>query len=178
VAIVRIQSTGKWTVNKCIDIVKGNISVRMDAVGAVIAALVGAVVGGLLTYKTSVNISKRQEFNKAAAAFREAFMNERLFLDFRHAPEESEYQSAFDIIEPAIQKHTEAMYRFSHYLSWWEKRCFSRAWRRYAHDSAPGKGEPDTPFFKMYAERVWEGKNTKELAIERIDRLLKFAKPR
>jgi uncharacterized membrane protein YqgA involved in biofilm formation len=48
------------------------------ALGVVMAVLVGAVVGALLTYKTAINISKEQAFNKVAAVFRDAFIRERL----------------------------------------------------------------------------------------------------
>ena len=133
----------------------------VEAIGAVIAALVGAVVGGLLTYKTSINISRRQEFNKAAASFREAFMPERLALDIHHAPEENEHKTAYEIIEPAIQKQTEAMFRFAHYLPWWQRRGFIKAWDGYAHDSPPGGDEPDTPFFALYHERK-DGKEARD----------------
>lgn len=141
---------------------------------AAIIGIIGGIIGVVGTYIGATRNIKRQEFNQAAAAFREALLPERLLLDIRHAPEGSENKSAMDIIEPAIQRHTEAMLRFIHYLPKWKQFCFTRAWNQYAHYKV--KGEPDTPYLPMYAEGRWEGRDTKELAVERIDRLLKFAK--
>ena len=140
------------------------------------ASIIGAVVGGAIGYRSASYVSKREEFNNAAAIFREAFIPERLLLDIRHAPEESSNKTALDIIEPAIKCHIEAMLRFRNYLPWWKRILFKLAWNEYAHYKV--KGEPDTPYFTMYGEEMWEGVNTKSLAIKRIDKLLKFASPR
>jgi hypothetical protein len=50
------------------------------------------------------------------------------------------------------------------------------AWSEYAHYKV--KGEPDYRYLAMYNEETWEGKNTKELAKKRINKLLKYAKPK
>lgn len=138
--------------------------------------IVWGLIGFLIGNRLALGRDKRQEFNQAAAALREAFLPERLLLDIRHAPKGSEDKSAFEIIEPAIQRHTEAMVRFLDHLPWWKKFFFTRAWNQYMHYKA--KGVPDTPFPAMYAEEKWEGKDTRKLAIKRIDKLLKFAQPK
>lgn len=143
----------------------------------ILAAVIGAVtgiVGVIGTYIGTTRNIRRQEFNQAASLFREAFFPERLLLDIRHAPEGTDQKTAMDIIEPAIQRHTEAMLRFAEYIPRWQTYCFTRAWNQYAHYKV--KGEPDTQYLAMYAEERWDGKDTKELAVERIDKLLKFAK--
>jgi hypothetical protein len=143
----------------------------------ILAAVIGAITGlvGIIgTYMGATRNIKRQEFNTAAAIFRDAFLPEILLLDIRHAPEGKESKSAMEIIEPAIMRHTEAMLRFIPYLHWWNRFCFTHAWNQYAHYKV--KGEPDTPYLAMYAEERWEGKDTKELALKRIEDILKFAK--
>lgn len=137
-------------------------------------SIVTALFGFLLGHRLALGRDKRQEFNKAADNFREAFLTEKRLLDIRHAPVEFENKSALEIIEPVIQKHTEAMLRFIHYLPWWKKLSFTRAWNQYAHYKV--KGEPDTPYLAMYGQEKWDGKDPKILAIKRIDKLLKYAK--
>ena len=138
--------------------------------------LVTLLLGFLIGHRLAIGRDKRNDFNKAASIFRDTFLPERLLLDIRHAPDASKSNSAMEIIEPAIPRHTEAMLRFIDNLSWWKQICFTRAWNKYAHYKV--KGEPDTPFLAMYFEDKWEGRDTKELAIERIEKILKFAEPK
>jgi hypothetical protein len=143
--------------------------------GPIIFSLITGLVGFWLGHRLAIGRDRRREFNVAAAAFRDALAPEKILLDIRHAGDQYENKSAMEIIEPAIQRHTEAMIRFSPYLSWWKKIRFNRAWNQYAHFKV--KGEPDTPYLAMYAEEKWDGKNTKDLAIKRIGKLIHFAKP-
>jgi len=139
-----------------------------------ISGIIWALIAFLVGNRLAIGREKIKDFNCAAAFFREAFLPERRLLDIRHAPEGSENKSALDIIEPAIQRHTEAMLRFVHYLPRWKRIGFTRAWNKYAHYKV--KGESDTPYLAMYGQEKWEGKDPKELAIKRIDKLLKYAK--
>ena len=65
------------------------------------------------------------------------------------------------------------MLRFRLYLPANKRKAFDKAWREYCRYDV--EGEPKSPFLEQYIEKTWEGQPTKELALQRIEKLLNFA---
>jgi len=149
--------------------------------------IVGALLGAWTTYRLSIKLSQSahdnaidlmqlQEFNKAAAEFRNAFLYELIFLKHNACiPEGERTYTALNefLFAGYVHRHLKAFEVFRNYLSSEERANIDKAWQGYCHYDIEGETEPD---FTMYAEDIWEGKDTKKLALERIEEILKFAK--
>jgi hypothetical protein len=150
--------------------------------------IIGALIGTWATYRLSINLIKRthdnavvlmqrQEFNKASAVFRIAFLPELIYL--KHNAKIKGAGSTDDLnvflSSGYLHRHLEAFEIFKSYLSTEDRIGIDEAWKEYCHYDIDGETEPH---FAMYAEDTREGKNTKELALERIEKILKFAEPK
>lgn len=65
-----------------------------------------------------------------------------------------------------------AMLRFRLYLPVNKRKKFDEAWKEYCHYDT--SGGPEYPFLEKYFDNIWEGQNTRELALKNIKRLLTF----
>jgi hypothetical protein len=150
----------------------------MDAkfILGVCVGLIGSFLGALFAHIFAERRRKNDEFNKAAANFRAAFIPEVTFL--RHNAKIDDAPSADNLCEflraGYVKRHLIAFETFNIYLSSNRRNEFQKAWEEYCHYDV--EGEPNTPFFEQYFEKTWEGQPTKELALERIKRLLSFAR--
>lgn len=132
-------------------------------------SLVTLLLGFLIGHRLSIGRDERQEFNNAAAFFREAFLPEITFL--KHNVNIGNLGSSGDLSELLrfgyVHRHLKAFEIFRNYLSTKERTSIDKAWQKYCH-------HPDNPenlYFDQYSE-----KDMKIIALERIEGILKFAK--
>jgi hypothetical protein len=152
------------------------------------AILLGATIGGAvaigatviaycLNRSATLETIKITEFNKAAAEFRVAFLPEIIYL--KHNAKITEAGSSTDLSEflkyGYIHRHLKALETFKTYLSPQERTDIDKAWKEYCYN----KDDPELLFFEQYFTGgvPKSEKETKQaLALERIERILEFAK--
>lgn len=137
-----------------------------------IFTLLGIGIGGIISYINSTKISDRKEFQKAAVDFHETFIDVLMFLDRRYHCEEDRDKTPFDIIDRYFPQHIKAMLRFRLYLPIGKRKRFTEAWKEYA-----GDGERGEPYTSQYDTPKIKGRPTREVALDRINNLLKFMNP-
>jgi len=137
--------------------------------------LIGSSFGGWLSHRFAESRRRREEFEKAAIDFRNAFLPEMIYL--KHNARVANAGSSKNLCEflrhGYVHQHLSAFETFRMYLPPGDREKFEKAWKEYCQYDAPG--EPESPFFEMYHEDTWDGRPTRELALERINRLLSFA---
>lgn len=113
----------------------------------VLAGFGGAALGAWFAYKTGIKLIQRQEFNKAAADFRNAFIPEISYLehDIPLKRTGSTDQSIKGLLRTGLSRHTEALCAFKAYLSSKERNSIDKAWNKYRTqcDSYDSKPMPD-----------------------------------
>jgi hypothetical protein len=136
--------------------------------------LIGASFGAWIANRFTESRRRREEFEKAAIAFRNAFLPEIIY--FKHNAKVTGAGSSNNLCEllraAYIHRHLKAFETFRMYLPPRDQEKFEKAWKEYCRFDVPG--EPERPFFEMYYEKTWEGQPTKELALQRINKLLSF----
>ena len=144
----------------------------IGAISSIVSAFVGAIVGAWLTRRSSAAILKQQEFNRAAAEFRSAFIEDQRLLTVGSHTYRKE-KTAQIIVNNAINRHELAVIRFRPYFTCRKKREFDNAWEQYCkRDDA--KKVFDTSKYAHGDGQYAEIKN-KELALRNIEKLLGFA---
>jgi hypothetical protein len=115
---------------------------------------------------------------KAAIDFHEAFLDALMSLDQRYYcrenpdPDENRIGKVYYILQRTFPQQIKAMLRFRLYLSADKREKFDEAWNEYCrYDYEDG---PEYPFLEKYFENTWEGRDTREYAVENINRLLRF----
>ena len=121
--------------------------------------ILGSLIGSIATHFLGKDISRRNNFNKAADDFFAAFKNELVRL-------KSESTSTYDIINPAITKHLEACSVFRRYLQGRKLGNFKLSQHKYYFTT------PISPN-NNHTEQEYEEERT--AVIERIEELLDFA---
>lgn len=143
---------------------------------SVIFSLIGTTIGGLIGYNTAIRVSDRKEMQKAAIDFHEAFLDALMSLDQRYycreTPEETRHGSVYYILIKTFPQQIKAMLRFRLYLPADKREKFDKAWEEYCRYDY--EGGPEYPFLEKYFENTWEGRDTREYALENINRLLTF----
>ena len=105
----------------------------------------GAIIGALATYLLSlsvikrthddaINLIQRQEFNKAATEFRNAFLCEIIFL--KHNARLPECERTYTTLNEFLQagyifRHLKALEVFKTYLTTYDKIAIDKAWKEY-----------------------------------------------
>lgn len=142
--------------------------------------IVGAIIAGPITYffsrklineshKNALAIIKITEFNKAAASFRASFIKEQRLLTLDSVADKTGL-TAVDIIKEAIDRQEIAMIRFEPFVCESDIDAYKKAWKEYAGDSK---------HFEQYSTvRHIDIPEKKKLALDRINNLLKYAKPK
>ncbi len=149
------------------------------AIIGVVGTLLGTITGAFFVYPITTRLFKKQEFYKAAADFRCAFTEEiRLLNGNKHAANWLE-GTAYEIINAAATKHENAVIKFKLYLNEAELARFNTAWEIY-RSKENRDAIPDDPFFCYNSSPGdYEGEIEKrKLALDRINSLLEFAKPK
>jgi hypothetical protein len=141
--------------------------------------IVTLLIGILIGHRLTLGRDKRQEFNKVATSFREAFLPELTYLE--HNANTGDLGGSNDLCEILsagyVHRHLNAYQVFREYLSHRERVKFEKAWRKYCYHQE----NPSTQFFEQYSWKIQGTGKDKEnyynqLALDRILDLLKFSK--
>ena len=147
----------------------------ISSVVGVSGTLLGVTIGWLLNRWTMNSTVKRQEFYKAAAAFRAAFSDEYIALKAVVRPEDVDDDFVMNILSKAKSKHEKACVLFRPYLSEKKIQEFEKAWNDYLVPDGGEIAELPSPFIDYYNESQHEV--CIKLALEKLDKLMEFAKP-
>lgn len=126
--------------------------------------VIGALVGGWIGYKNALGIYSITEFNKSATEFRNAFLCELIFLKYNACLPECErtYTTLQEFLRAGyIFRHLKAFDTFRDHLPTGERVAIDKAWEEYCN-------------FEQYSDKNNEA-DLKKLALERIEKILKFA---
>lgn len=148
-----------------------------------VSAVIGAVAGGFIGYFSAILTNRRQQFNIAAGKFRAAFVETKRLLDENRLYDLStQYDDpVFDILKAHIIHHERAKIRFSAFVSKNNLKAFGKAWDTYYGKS---QDRADYPLTDYACDRCSKTnkiidasmKEKRQQALDRIDRLLEFAK--
>jgi len=137
--------------------------------------ILGVGIGWFLNRLTVNHTVKQHEFYKAAATFRAAFTDEYRTLKAVVRPEDEDDALVKTTLANAAAKHENACILFSPYLSDKRKQQFDQAWRDYVCPSGGDVAELPSSFIDYYQETRLD--ISIKLALEKLDRLMEFAKP-
>ena len=96
----------------------------------VVAALLGAVVGGLIAFLPALHILRRQERYKAFADLVATFSVDLRLLQFTHPDQSPEYKRTVDILRERYATHHDAVLRASYVLSSSKSEALMRQFRQ------------------------------------------------
>jgi hypothetical protein len=158
----------------------------IGAVATVIAGFGGAALGACFAYKTgmrlvnkanknAIDLIKIQEFNRVAAEFRSAFIEEYRFLN-RECAVDRMGRDIPDVLSFATEKHEKAFIIFKAILPSEDQTRIQKAWDDYTgKDYFLGRYT-----FYQYTtkDKFKEASNIRQNAIDRLNTLLKFAAPK
>ena len=145
-----------------------------DTILGSMIALLGVIIGWVVNRLTATHTMKKQEFYKAAAAFRLAFINEIRTLKNVFHPENMADTFVQSTLSDASAKHENACIAFSPYLSARQRLEFGGAWKDYCCPEGGDRAEDPSPFIDYIKETRLD--LSIRLALEKIDKLMKFAK--
>jgi hypothetical protein len=141
------------------------------AIVGVLATILGALIGGWITYRFSLDIAKRNLFNQLAVQFRTSFTDELTKLT-------TSIEETYDILKRAAAKHVAAGFAFRWVLQQKEREQFDQAWRKfYSADQ-----DPKQAYLEKYSKNLSDAQSgipksgRRQAAIDRIEEILKFAK--
>ena len=133
--------------------------------------LLGAIIGGYIGYYFSGQLLSKQEFNKAAAEFRAAFVDEIRVIDSFYSID-IESTSIPNTLANAIEKHEKALMIFKDgFLCETDRTEIQKAWNEYTCHEQPIGGRYSFSDYKNIQKN-----DSAKLALERINNVLKFAK--
>ena len=142
-----------------------------DPLFNVIWGLVGFLFGNLL----AIGRDKRNDFNKAAETFRDAF-NETLLLLNPQSFIDKQGEDTYAILQKNIIKQEKVALEFSQILSKRKRKAFDRAWKEYCYDD----NNQNTIFLEKYTSHgsIIKNQKARTVAFDRINKLMEFAKPK
>ncbi|MBC8417156.1 MAG: hypothetical protein H8E10_01005 [Desulfobacterales bacterium] len=119
--------------------------------------IVGAILGACIGYYFSTRLINRQDFNKAASEFRNAFINQLNFLKFGVNTGSGDTSNIGEYLKAHyVGYHLSAFEVFRNYLTPEERVAIDKVWEKYCN-------------FAQYS-------NNKDLALKNLKEILKFAK--
>lgn len=135
--------------------------------------LLGIIIGHFLNESRE----KRHSFNEAAKEFRNAFWQEIEFLDKQFLVDRASVNAtrkSCDVLFDAIGRHQKAVFTFSSHLGRINKCRFKKAWNEYC------KGGSNWHYFseEYPCENEFQQYESEAKALRRINKLLRFAKPK
>ena len=143
-------------------------------------SLATLLLGFFMGHRLAIGRDKRNDFNKAAAIFREAFLPEIVFL--RHNAKVAGSNASDDVGGTLsfghLHRHLRAFEVFRSYLSTKKKAGIDKAWQKYCRDP----DNPEALCFGQYSCKPTENTPArkaefKKIALERIEEILKYAAP-
>lgn len=141
------------------------------SVAGIIILCVGIFFGHYFAYKRD----RRKEFIDAGKDFREAFTEVRILLDIKPPNDpaiSNEWQKTWKLLERFYKQHRAAIRRFEDILPSFQKASFRKCWEEYC---CYDKKNNCKTFSYYKSESMEEEFNKRQLAISRIEKLLKFA---
>ena len=160
-------------------------------IATILGTILGACLAGPITFhyskrlirqshKNTIEVFKRQEFNKAAAQFRNAFLGETLYLrDNVRIKGVGTSTRTNEVLNTAIFKHMKALVRFEPFLSVKEREVMYRAWDEYCHPEGTPQDQSKKRDFRfngyMDIEDSKGGEEAKNIALQNINKILEFA---
>jgi len=144
--------------------------------------IIGVILSAWIGYRNALKVQNIITFNKAATEFRNAFLHELIFLRHNASTPEGErtYTTLNEFLQSGyIHRHLRAFEIFKDYLSSSDRVDIDKAWQEYScHPNNPG-----VLFFEQYSWKVANKgkdheKQLKVLAMNRIEKILEFAKPK
>lgn len=145
-----------------------------DTILGSMIGLLGVIVGWGMNRLTATHTMKKQEFYKAAAAFRLAFIDEIRTLKNGFHPPNMADTFVQSTLSDAAAKHENACIAFSPYLSARQRRKFDEAWKEYCCPEGGNRAEDPSPFIDYIMETRVD--LSIRMALEKIDKLMEFAK--
>lgn len=138
--------------------------------------IIGTTLGAWLAHFFSERRRRQDDFNKAADKFRVSFMPEIIFLRHNAKINGGSSNDLNEFLRAAYLRQLESITIFKNSLSPEKRKGIDAAWKEYCH-------HPDNtniPWFEQYSWKVQgKGKSSEEslkkLALERIEKILKFA---
>lgn len=141
----------------------------VSAIG-ILGFLVKLFIENLVTKSRTKQERLQKHFDDAAKNFRASFTEDIVEV-------ESGARDTFDILKSSFEKHKAAMLEVKIFLKGRKLKSFERAWQEYCcHEKYPNQ-----PFLEQYSAKGQSldmGKKRRQLALERIERLLTFAEPK
>lgn len=133
------------------------------------------LVGFFLGNRLAIGRDKRNDFNKAAADFRNSF-NETLLLLDPQSFIDKQGEDTYSKLNKNIVQHEKAASMFRHFLSKRRQKAFDNAWKEYCYDDH----DQNVKFLEKYASNgsVIKNQKAREKAYDRINKLMEFAKPK
>lgn len=119
--------------------------------------IIGVLVGSFIGYYFSTRLINRQDFNKAATEFRNAFIIQLNFLKYNVNSGSGDTSNIGEYLKAHyVKSHLVALEVFRNYLSIKERKAIDKAWIKYCN-------------FNQYS-------NNKDLALKNLEDVLEFAK--
>jgi len=143
---------------------------------AILATLCVSLIGAFV----AVYIHRRNGFRLSSTEFISAFVNELAILN---SPLKQKPGTVYEALLSAFDKHQRATLAFEHFLPFYSKSGFNKAWDTYRKHSANfGKEWPDHEKMNHLCEYLAtndeEERNAKDLALQRLNKLLSYANVR
>lgn len=134
--------------------------------------ILGSLIGSLTNHFLSKDIMRQNKFNKAAEGFKDAFIPELRYLDYRYSPDRKDMPGIYKTLSLAFDEHETAVIKFSPHLKGQQRIDFEKAWDDYCN-----KKDDSKPHFIVYAEpdRVTDKIKARKFYLEKLNALLKFA---
>lgn len=155
----------------------------IGAIATVIAGFGGAILGAWPTRRSTIAILKRQDFNKAATEFRDAFLCEIIYLRYNARLTECErtYTSVHEFLRAGyVFRHLKAFEIFRNYLSVTGRKAIDKVWDEYCHPQGIPEDQDEKRDFRFNDYMAIEEHDgidkAKEIALQRIEKLRDFAR--
>lgn len=142
--------------------------------------IVGTLIGAGITYRLSLVLAYRNDFNKAAVIFRHVFLPEITFLT--HEANIGGLGSGnrlYEILGSGYLRQLKALEIFKYHLPTSDRESIYRAWDEYCHPEGipKDKNKKRDSKFKDY-KSIEESKGTeaaKTVALQKINKILEYA---
>jgi hypothetical protein len=145
----------------------------IGAISTILAGFGGAVLGSVITYRTSNNLIRRQEFNNAATQFKKTFFNTVNFLETGadRGDKNITTSNVYDFLSTRQFDHIEAIYNLKSFLSKSENIAFEKTWKEYRY------GNNEKAYEQYSIIQLEQGVEVaRKCALEKLNKILNFAK--
>ena len=151
-----------------------------DSILIFIATVVGVAAGSGITWWGAVDLNRKQNFSIASAKFINSFSSEVAILNH---PIAKQAGTTYNVLLEAFQRHNVAFIEFNGFIPKTLRGGFNAAWDTYRKHSANFDHDwPDHEKMNHLCEYLAtndeEERNARDLALQRLNRLLSYANVR